>query len=105
LRLNILTILGEKEMVEALRGYEEQKNELIFEAEQYYENKDGVEKELEELLMNFKEDSLRKRFVIVMKELQEAEDKKDDKKAKELLKRCQEITEQLAELSKKRALN
>ena len=78
------------------------REELIFEAENYYEGRENLEMEVEELLNNLKEDILREKFIETMHALDQAEKKKDGKKSKELLNLCQEITKELSELAVKR---
>ena len=94
--------LGGEGMAKAEAEHEKERESLVFEAESYYESKDHSEKDLDELIANFREDILREKFVEAMRELGFAEGAKDEKKSKELLSSCQKIAGELAELSKKR---
>lgn len=102
LRTRMVGIAGETYIVNLFREKLTQSNELIFEAEAYYGTGTNLSQDVEELLFNFEEDVLRDRFVEVMKELGQAESDKDEKRAGELLVRCQEISTELARLSKRR---
>lgn len=102
IRVQMTGLLGETYMVELLREQKAYYEELIFEAESYYGGSQKLEKEVDELLLALSEDILRERFVIKMRELDEAEKKKDETKTKELLAECQQITVRLAEISEKR---
>lgn len=102
LRLSLISIAGDEYVAKALREYSKEKDEVIFEAESYYSEKSDPSHELEELLLNFEEDILRELYVSMWHELEIAERAKDEKKSKELLNKCQDISQKLAELSKKR---
>ena len=102
LRIAFITIAGEKFVANAFQEFDNQKEELIFEAEAYFANNENLKTELEELLLNLEEDILKERFVQTMGRLEQAEHDKDEKVAKDLLNECQTITQQLAELSKRR---
>ena len=102
IRVQMTGLLGDAYMVELLREQKPYYEELIFEAESYYGGSLKLEKEIEELLMALSEDILRERFVIKMRELDEAEKKKDEVRTKDLLAECQQITVKLAEISEKR---
>jgi DNA primase len=71
------------------------KGELMFEFEM---RKGNVEKEKIELIKNLEEDVLKKRFTEIMQEITKAEKAKDNKRAEELLKECQVITNRLREI-------
>lgn len=102
IRVQMTGLLGDAYMVELLREQKPYYEELIFEAESYYGGSLKLEKEIEELLMALSEDILRERFVVKMRELDEAEKKKDEVRTKDLLAECQQITVKLAEISEKR---
>lgn len=97
-------ILGKDYVKDAVSASKSDRQALIFEAESYYENREDLDSEIEELLTNLKEDVLRERFVETMRELGLAEKSKDEKKSRELLKICQKITEELSELSVKKLI-
>lgn len=102
LRIALTVILGDSDFVHKLKNFEADKEELIFEAESYYGDKDHLQKEIEELLLNLEEDILREKFVLMMNELHQAEEDKDEKRTKELLTACQEISVKLSQISQKR---
>lgn len=102
IRIQMTGLLGETYMVELLREQKAYYEELVFEAESYYGGSQKLEKEIDDLLLALSEDILRERFVVKMRELDEAEKKKDEMKTKELLAQCQQITVRLAEISEKR---
>ncbi len=102
LRVRLLTFLTDQYLVEKLRGFEKEKEELVFEAEAYFGDKANLEKEIDELLSNFEEDVLKEKFAETMMSLNQAESNQDDERQKELLMICQDIGKRLNELSKKR---
>ncbi len=71
------------------------KGELMFEFEM---RKGNIEKEKIELIKNLEEDVLKKRFTKIMQDITKAEKAKDIKRAEELLKECQVITNRLREI-------
>lgn len=75
-------------------------DELIFEAEARFHGSEQIEKELNELLQNLKEEILRERFAKKMTELKEAEKKADVPLAEKLLAECQAISKELHTLTK-----
>jgi len=73
----------------------DKKKEFIFEAEMYYGNIQGLEKELDELVKYLKEETLKEEFTHTMDALRIAENKGDIKAAADFLKKCQEISKKL----------
>lgn len=102
LRVRLLTFLSDQYLVEKLREFEKEKEELVFEAEAYFGDKINLEKEIDELLANFEEDILKEKFSEAMMSLNQAESNQDGDRQKELLMICQDIGKRLNELSKKR---
>lgn len=102
LRTLLTMIAGDKYVSAMFEEYKPLTEEMIFEAESYYGDKDALTREVSELLMNFEEDVLREQFVSIMHELGDAERVKDKERAETLLTQCQEISQKLAELSKRR---
>ena len=85
------------ELVEKLRKeFDGIKNELVFEAEVYYQRATKLENEVKELLQVFEEEYLKNVFSEKMAELSRAERNKDEGKIKELLEQCQDISKKLA---------
>jgi len=103
-RSAIKKFVGEDGLNKILNDYKGENEELVFESEAYYDNSDKLKKEINELLSHFEEDFLREEFLNAMSELQEHEQKHDEKKAKELLKVCQSISVKLGELTKKKTV-
>jgi len=89
-RARITKILGElpKEL-------KTKRDELIFEAEVRFQGNDFLESEIETLLKNLEEETLRDRFAEKMEELKEAEAKGDTPLAQKLLIECQVISKEL----------
>ncbi len=102
LRVKLLTFLKDEYLVEKLRLFEKEKEELVFEAEAYFGDVINLEKEIEELLANFEEDILKEQFTEAMMSLNKAESNLDEARQKELLTVCQDIGKRLSDLSKKR---
>jgi DNA primase len=102
LRTLLVMIAGEPYVNAMLTEYKPLAEEIIFEAESYYGDKEALTREVTELVMNFEEDILREQFVKIMRELGDAERDKEKEKAEKLLAQCQEISQKLAELSKRR---
>ena len=75
-------------------------DELIFEAEARFHGSEQVEKELDELLQNLKEEILREKFTIKMTELKNAEGKANVPLAEKLLAECQAISKELMKIKK-----
>lgn len=81
------------------------KNEMIFEAEAYYENDDKLKKDMEELLRHFEEDRLKEELIKAGEQLQKAESKRDDKELERLSMIWQEIKNKLADLTRRKNPN
>lgn len=85
-----------------------EKDKLIFEAEQYYEQSEQgangslPEAELNELFQNLEEEVLKEEFVRKRNEIKQAESEGKHEEAQKFLKQCQEITDRLTALRKKR---
>ncbi|MBI5077783.1 MAG: DNA primase [Candidatus Yonathbacteria bacterium] len=75
-------------------------DELIFEAEARFHGSEHMEKELNELLHNLKEEILREKFTTKMTELKQAEIKGDVSLAEKLLAECQAISKEIHALTK-----
>lgn len=83
---------------QALAG---EKDRLIFEAEQYYENSARFSEDVGELFINLEEEKLKDELGKAMTELHKAELMKDGEKAKTFLSECQAITNKLAAIRKR----
>lgn len=94
-----------------IKNIEAFQDELLLEAEVTYgsKEKDLIKdrskvfvKDLGELIINFEEDIIRSEFSEAMEELGKAERQKDEKKAAELIEKCQILSKRISELSKQK---
>ena len=76
--------------------------ESELEAEVYYTGNEKLQSIINELLQNLERECLEKEFEETMKELQKVEGEGDTKKAEEILKRCQEISNKLNHIKSKK---
>jgi len=86
------------ERVAELEDYFEkngEKEELLFEIESYYDNKEGLDKEVAYLILSLEEEYLKKRFSELMALLKEAEIKKDQGLIDKYMKECQEVSKKI----------
>lgn len=96
-------IIGEKDFNELFKMPEDVKNELIFEAEIYYEDGHSLEKDLNNLILNIEEEYLKIKLTDAAKELNEAEkEKRGEEELKKILNKCQTLAKQLEDFKKKR---
>ena len=93
--------LGEDVVIKFESHFESLKHDLVFEAEASYAESKNLDKHTEELIFMLKEELLREEFAEVMHELQGAERNKDPVKAQELIKRCQTLSDEIRNISKK----
>jgi len=101
LKKRLEKIVGKDSWDKILADSVEKKSELIFESEVIYKGSEKIQIEIEEMLMGLEVDYLKREFAQVMKALDEAEKKKDVEVVTKLLARCQELSNTLAQLSKK----
>ena len=94
-------IVGEKTFKGKKNLPEKEKNDLIFEAEIYYQDLKELPQEIELLLANLEEEVLKEQLVVAMDELRDVELKGDTARSMEILKKCQEISKKLSEIVKK----
>ncbi len=78
---------------------DDDKRELIFECEAYYQNNDNPGKEFKDLASEFQKEIFKEDFGMAMEELKAAELSEDHQKAEEILKKCQEISKKISLLS------
>lgn len=81
-----------------LENVSKNKEDLVFEAEIFYEGKASLVKEIEELLNNLKTESLKEELALKMRELYIAEENKDLQKSKQILMECQIINNKIEAL-------
>ncbi|MEK7081495.1 MAG: DNA primase, partial [Patescibacteria group bacterium] len=77
---------------------EDDKRELIFECEAYYESNKNIEKEFDDILRELGKELLKEDFTKAMEELRAAELSEDHAKASEILKKCQDISKKISSL-------
>jgi DNA primase len=86
-----------KDGAEALsKRFESQKNELLFEAERAYSASDFIESDIKELLKRLEIERLERQYAEVADALAIAEKERDEGKAVELLKTCEQISKKLS---------
>lgn len=76
----------------------ESKEDLIFEAEIFYQENASLKKDLEELFKNLKHEYLKEELALKMKDLAMAEEVKDQEKSNQILKECQIIINKIENL-------
>lgn len=79
---------------------EDEKNALIFEAEAFYSGTDSLEKEVEDLFLNFEKEVIKDSLTEAMTELRRAEMLHDTGKAAEILGTCKILSDKLNLLNK-----
>ncbi len=91
------SFLTDVERSSMLLRYEPKREELVFEVENYYGNDDPIRasRNLEEVILNFKSDCLKKRLEAFVAGLSRAETAHDKEKAKEILMLIQETQKEL----------
>ncbi len=87
-------IIGER-LSELEKIFEKDKNLLLFETESYYNNKNNIEKDVEELLVSLEEEYLRRELTLAMENLQKAEQKRESSEVLKFLEECQRITQRI----------
>lgn len=87
-------ILGEKysEVESELLTHKET---LLFETESYYNDKQNIKREIEELLLSLEEENLKKQFSLAMNSLQKSEQIKDSMKVLSYLEECQRLSQKI----------
>lgn len=90
-------ITGEK-AEELMEKEKERKEDLIFEAEAFYQEEIELEKDVSELLRNLEEEYLRELLESKMRELRLSEEGKDGEKSSRLFKECKEISDKIQNL-------
>jgi len=91
-----LSFLNDLERNAIILRYKPEQENLVFEVENYYgaDSPERARQTLEEVILNFKEDCLKKRLVALTSALSRAEDLKDTAKAKEILKMIQDTSDE-----------
>lgn len=95
-------ILSESDRKAAEYLRENEREELLFEAEMLFGNAPNLEKHAQDLLFELEERCLKDELAQTMSELSLAEKAKDKVKSDEIIKKCQDISLKLSELNRKR---
>lgn len=99
---NLKNIISEKDFNELFQTDKNSKDRLIFEAEVYYGNKETLENDLNNLILNLQEEYLKARLDSAVKELHSAEREKiDERELKKILNKCQTLAKELESLKKR----
>ncbi len=77
-------------------------DDILFEAELMFQGSEKLEQEIEELLVSLEEKILKEQLVKAMHDLHMYETKKERKKVEELVQVCQDISNKLAALNRKK---
>ncbi|MDP2593407.1 MAG: DNA primase [bacterium] len=92
-------VLGEVLFEELKKSFETVKEELVFEAENYYGENADISLVTEEILSRLELEKLKLVFTESMDDLSKAEKDKDAGKIESLLKKCQDVSKRINELS------
>ncbi|MFZ2522783.1 MAG: toprim domain-containing protein, partial [Minisyncoccia bacterium] len=87
-------IMG-KRYEEVVQELEKAKETLLFETESYYNGKENIKREIEELLLSLEEEYLKNQFSIAMNALQKSEQIKDSSKVLSYLEECQRLSQKI----------
>jgi len=92
---SFIDAIGEDRAHTLLSAEGAEMEERIFEVELYFNDAKDMESELQELVSAVGREYVRDLYTQATRELQDAEAHGDDKKVKELLKKCQELSEKM----------
>ncbi len=98
----LLSFLKPDELSSIIERYESQKEELIFEVENYYRAADSVA-HIKELILGFEDDRIRESMIRITADLAESEKENDQERAKELLISLKRYSDRKMEIEKARA--
>ncbi len=99
IRTRLAGLVGKAEADKLEKEISEQKSELVFEAELFFERSQRQKEALDELFKTLEEEILKDKLTKTMKELQEAERTKEKAKVEQLIKLCQELSGKLRDLN------
>lgn len=100
LRQEICDILGQEKFTKQEEIYLKDKNQLILEAEIYFESNSNLTHESGELILALKEEVLKQELDLLLNKIRELENSSGEEGMVGLLKRCQEITKEINSLKK-----
>lgn len=94
--------MSDKDFNELLQMPKSSKDELIFEAEAYYADKQAAEKDLSDLILSLEEEYLKIKLDSAVKELHSAERAKSgEEELKKILNKCQSLAKELESFKKR----
>ncbi len=94
-----------RELEEEIKNIERgEKENLVFQAEMYYENHKALKGDADELIDNLEKELLEERLSTLLTRLRQTEKDKDEKEMEEVLKKCQEISKRINEIKNSRFL-
>lgn len=96
-RERVIKIFGEKANV-AEGFYKEEGESLLAEAEAYYGESEKLKDEIEEVFIRAEKEFIQEKVLYLMNEMRDCEEKKDKKKAEEILKKIQELSIKMSAL-------
>jgi len=109
IKKNLETVVGIERFSDLIRHSDVSRDELLLESEIFYGKVEDdknwhnkIKGDLDELLVNFEEDIIRQEFAEIMAKLALAEKDKDEAKAGEFIKKCQELSIRISQLSKRK---
>lgn len=91
--------------LELLEEAKDSRDDLIFEAEVFYGGDADLEKDVREMIGNLEEECLKEELERKMRELREAEEKKDSQKSAEILQECQVLNNKIQDIKNGRLKN
>ena len=95
-------VIGEDYFKELQNAFVGNKQELIFEAEVFYQNSDKILDDVKEILLHLKEDNLSEKLGQRMQALNVAEKEGKHDEATHLLKECHELSQKINEIKTER---
>jgi DNA primase len=95
---SLIHIMGDTEYQKARADFEDLRNELVFEAEVVYSGSKSLDAGLDEMLRTYHQDTLKTKLAAAIKDLAVAERSKDEVRALEILRTCQDLSSQIASL-------
>ena len=75
--------------------YTNVKDLLLFETESYYNNKNNLDQDIDELLISLEEEYLKKDLSLAMESLQKAEQRRESSEVLRLLEECQNLSQRI----------
>lgn len=93
--------LGKERVAVLEKEFEPDKEKLVFETEQYYNESEKLPSLIEELFLRLEEDKLKEELTTTITALKKAEEAKNIAEIEVHLKHCQELSAKLADLKKR----